>query len=170
MNFIRRLLVLATIAFSIASTSAASATSLLFSYTPGNTGTFAFTFNIDQNPTVEVSNGYFSASITNATGDYLDRTSVNFFDLASGGIFDFFYGAQIFTGQLSEPTFLTGSFDSFYGNEPTLPGVVTISEVNGAVPEPTTWLLMIVGFGLTGSVLRRRPRVSYPRFRHTTAA
>jgi PEP-CTERM motif len=27
---------------------------------------------------------------------------------------------------------------------------------NNAVPEPTSWALMILGFGLVGSVLRRR--------------
>jgi hypothetical protein len=32
--------------------------------------------------------------------------------------------------------------------------------VNGAVPEPTTWALMLAGFGLAGSAMRRRRRVS----------
>jgi hypothetical protein len=33
----------------------------------------------------------------------------------------------------------------------------------GAVPEPTTWALMLAGFGMVGHALRRRPRVSYAR-------
>jgi hypothetical protein len=42
------------------------------------------------------------------------------------------------------------------------PGLVTASlaeEVAGAVPEPSSWALMIAGFGLVGSVARRRTRV-----------
>ena len=32
----------------------------------------------------------------------------------------------------------------------------TVSFAGGAVPEPTTWALMLAGFGLAGAVLRRR--------------
>ena len=31
-----------------------------------------------------------------------------------------------------------------------------------AVPEPATWVLAIMGFGLAGAVLRRRPRLAIP--------
>ncbi len=34
---------------------------------------------------------------------------------------------------------------------------------SGAVPEPTTWALMIAGFGLTGAVLRRGQRQAHAR-------
>ena len=34
----------------------------------------------------------------------------------------------------------------------------TATAVNGAVPEPATWALMISGFGLAGAALRRRQR------------
>lgn len=38
----------------------------------------------------------------------------------------------------------------------------TVSVFNsGAVPEPSTWALMITGFGLAGAALRRRRRVAY---------
>ena len=30
---------------------------------------------------------------------------------------------------------------------------------SGAVPEPATWAMMIMGFGLTGAMMRRRPTV-----------
>lgn len=48
------------------------------------------------------------------------------------------------------------------------------SLANGDVPEPTTWLLMIMGFGLVGGVLRyrtttaRRARITLPRLAGTT--
>ena len=34
---------------------------------------------------------------------------------------------------------------------------VTAERLAGAVPEPTTWALLIVGFGMTGLAMRRRP-------------
>lgn len=36
----------------------------------------------------------------------------------------------------------------------------SISAVAAAVPEPATWALMILGFGLVGAAMRKRPRVS----------
>ena len=33
-------------------------------------------------------------------------------------------------------------------------------KLNGAVPEPATWGLMIAGFGLAGAALRRKPKVT----------
>jgi hypothetical protein len=47
----------------------------------------------------------------------------------------------------SNDTGLTADFDNI---------VATQSDVRGAVPEPSTWALMIGGFGLAGAVLRRR--------------
>lgn len=32
----------------------------------------------------------------------------------------------------------------------------TLSGVTGAVPEPATWAMMILGFGLVGAALRQR--------------
>ncbi len=42
-------------------------------------------------------------------------------------------------------------------------GGTTTAPTNGTVPEPATWALMLVGFGLTGAAMRRKqaqPRVS----------
>lgn len=43
------------------------------------------------------------------------------------------------------------------------PGAVVVSEslvVNGVVPEPESWALMIAGFGMVGAAMRRRARVA----------
>ncbi|MGH6998130.1 MAG: PEPxxWA-CTERM sorting domain-containing protein, partial [Phenylobacterium sp.] len=38
----------------------------------------------------------------------------------------------------------------------TYSGVQTIASLSSAVPEPATWAMMIMGFGLVGSAVRRR--------------
>lgn len=38
--------------------------------------------------------------------------------------------------------------------------VISIPRVDGAVPEPTTWAMMLAGFGIVGSAIRRRRRSS----------
>ncbi|MBA2466428.1 MAG: PEPxxWA-CTERM sorting domain-containing protein, partial [Sphingomonas sp.] len=33
----------------------------------------------------------------------------------------------------------------------------------GAVPEPATWAMMLIGFGATGAAMRRRRKVAHHR-------
>lgn len=65
-----------------------------------------------------------------------------------------FIGPVVYTGQTSDPQFLTGSFhftNPFFGKDDTL----TISTVAG-VPEPSTWAMIVLGFGGLGLIARRR--------------
>lgn len=39
-------------------------------------------------------------------------------------------------------------------------GGITFTRIDGAVPEPGTWALLLLGFGAVGSVLRRRKAVA----------
>lgn len=41
-----------------------------------------------------------------------------------------------------------------------IPNDLVTIVVPGAVPEPATWAMMIVGFGMVGGVLRRRRNVT----------
>lgn len=41
-------------------------------------------------------------------------------------------------------------------------GLTSVSGPTGAVPEPSTWAMLITGFGLTGGVMRRRRAASPP--------
>lgn len=41
----------------------------------------------------------------------------------------------------------------------TFDGVSVLGSVNNGVPEPTSWALMIAGFGATGAAMRRRARI-----------
>jgi hypothetical protein len=40
--------------------------------------------------------------------------------------------------------------------EANLPAHVHFYEADAAVPEPATWFMLILGFGLAGGVMRRR--------------
>lgn len=78
-------------------------------------------------------------------------------------------GPQIYSGTEDAPAFRPGVFqltDFYNPNNYTL----TISGVNGAaVPEPATWTMMILGFGMVGAALRRRPtRGTWSRVRPRT--
>ena len=62
-------------------------------------------------------------------------------------------GPQLYAGGELTPTFLTGSYalTQFEGT-----GSYTLSiQAIAAVPEPASWGLMILGFGLVGGVMRR---------------
>lgn len=57
-------------------------------------------------------------------------------------------GPSLFTGALSTPTFATGTFTTGRSS-------LVISQV-AAVPEPTTWILMLLGMAGVGFSMRRR--------------
>lgn len=42
----------------------------------------------------------------------------------------------------------------------SFPGTMVVSDVTAAIPEPSTWALMLAGFGMVGYAMRRR-RVAY---------
>jgi hypothetical protein len=63
-------------------------------------------------------------------------------------------GPDLFTGNPADPFFTLGSFNlanPFFGQN----DVLTISAV-AAVPEPSTWAMMILGFGGVGFMAYRR--------------
>ncbi len=65
---------------------------------------------------------------------------------AGGHVFQAAYGGTSYSNG-SDQRALAGN----YGN-----GLVTIDELSAAVPEPSTWSLMLTGLGFLGYVLRRR--------------
>jgi hypothetical protein len=79
-------------------------------------------------------------------GTFLDGSGVKF-NNANGGRIDFFY--QDTAQQYRVNTFSPGS-SSF---------VNATSAAVAAVPEATTWAMMLAGFGIVGSTLRRRRTV-----------
>lgn len=78
------------------------------------------------------------ASFDNTTGKLLSTGTGNHFTSNDGG---WWFAADIYDGATGQ-TYNIAARDAF---GPT-----------GAVPEPTTWALMIMGFGSAGAMLRRR--------------
>ncbi|MFM9828592.1 MAG: FxDxF family PEP-CTERM protein [Sphingomonas sp.] len=119
---------------------------------------FSFTTGFARSATVEITSSF---PITNGRPDFTQN--VNF--VVNGVRLN----AQLI------PATSTGQFERrFLANFRIPAGLSTItvrgsSSVNGVysglltlsgVPEPTTWALMIAGFGMTGAAMRRRARKS----------
>ena len=75
-----------------------------------------------------------------------------------------FFGPQLFTGPTSAPVFTPGTFalTTEPRNNPSVPDMrdfnytITIAPLAAAVPEPATWAMLVLGFGVVGFALRKR--------------
>ncbi|MDZ4375232.1 MAG: PEPxxWA-CTERM sorting domain-containing protein [Phenylobacterium sp.] len=98
--------------------------------------------------------GLTTVDFFNLDGDLIDRVSVTSSGAVAfqrdGGIKDI-AGVSVFTG---DPGGL--AYDSFIFDTPGSGGGTPGGGGVGAIPEPSTWALMIGGFGLAGAALRRR--------------
>jgi hypothetical protein len=130
------------------------------------------TFQLDSNPTPTTSStSVFGDQVqfSNVAGTFGGVTGVApsigfgsglFASLNINGTplgFTQFAGPSLFSGTFNAPVFAPGTFalTSIVSGSSTL----TISEaVSSAVPEPATWTMMIMGFGLAGAALRGRRR------------
>jgi hypothetical protein len=70
------------------------------------------------------------------------------------------FAPNLFSGSVTDPTFLTGTFDAEYQpvvEFPEFPGTITIEPLNNStVPEPSTLALMATGILGAFSILRSR--------------
>ena len=75
-----------------------------------------------------------------------------------------FASEDLFTGSLSDPTFIPGTFDALYKpffTAPSFPGTITIEPIDTTVPEPSTLAMMATGIlGAITTLRSRKPRVS----------
>ncbi len=150
----------------------ASAATLLYSFAPTTNGVAGFSFNVDSDPTVTgVDVFQFSTTVQNLIVGGITQPGTRAFtffaDAFGGGFTGSVVGTyasdrQLFTGTTSAPTLRTGIFTLTDGPSGAA-GTLTVSTV-AAIPEPATWAMMAVGFGLAASAMRRRKvttRVSY---------
>ena len=150
----------------------ASAATLLFELSGGRN----LSFQLDSNPTPDSSQSFLGEQAvfngvdgTRGGGDVTFATisfgTGVFADLSiTGGGLDFTQysgGGPLFTGPGSAPVFAPGTYQLTNTFFPAQNSTLTISTVSGAVPEPATWALFILGFGAVGAGMRRRAHVAY---------
>ncbi len=148
------------------------------------TGDASLSFEIDSQPTLlsgdpplfygdEFGAMFVDVPLTYAGGGGSLGDVVFYSELGLGGISVLPYtpggplilttGPQFYTvvgTDYDAPTFAPGVFkvtDNDYG----LAYTVTITSLAGAVPEPSSWALMIAGLGLAGGAMRRRQTLSF---------
>lgn len=130
------------------------------------------TFSLPSNPTPSViGSDYFQINnvTVNVSGFGTITGNLDFFDTAGGGGAgtgsNILNGPQLFSGSLSTPTLLTGTFALSGTVTPDSDGPVSISgtldatsSVTPPVPEPSSIVLLLTGIGSLGAaaVLRRR--------------
>ncbi|WP_184117068.1 PEPxxWA-CTERM sorting domain-containing protein [Sphingomonas abaci] len=68
------------------------------------------------------------------------------------------FGSTLLTRHLQDGALsMVGSYTSV---QPTsFPGTMVVSEVAGAIPEPTTWVMMLLGFSMVAGATRYRHRL-----------
>ena len=146
---------LAAAACMLGSTAALATTALVTDYAGS---TLLGSFDLSLTPVVDsyTLGNFTEVEITNGTGaaaGYSDAYFYNADPAIGGGIFVGdpvsspinTTGPQSYTGPESAPVFLPGVYTEDDGT------VLTIS-----VPEPATWAMMLVGFGMVGFAARRR--------------
>ena len=144
------------------------------------TGDYSASWSLDSSPAPDNRTDGVVFGVNSVTGDFpgtsANIVNVTFYPGGNGGglglvefpgLFVLTDGPQLYTGSEAHPTFLIGTFDltEFVGNgNYTL--TITDPNATGTVPEPATWALMLGGFGLVGSAMRRRQKVAVT-FRRT---
>lgn len=65
-------------------------------------------------------------------------------------------GPQLFAGTFATPTLLAGDFKLNSFTDRSLSYALQVLPAATAVPEPSTWLLLLTSFGLLGAAMRNR--------------
>jgi len=148
------------------------ATATLLQYTVSGSDNFSFV--LDSNPAgTDLTIGFYLTDVPNTSANPIFEI-LAFFDSDIGGGFlatPFFsndpdvpyfnlFGPQLFSGSTAAPTLLTGTFSLSDG--PDINDVLTVT----AIPEPSTWAMLILGFFGVGFMARRR-RNQTPELRAT---
>ena len=124
------------------------------------TGTSTASFTLQANAVPDAVHDTF-LSFFNVPGTYnsvAGLAEISFYTSEVGGGMNIFdpnirftgFGPQLFSGSLDNPTLTTGTF--------VLNDASAFLSVT-AIPEPTTWAMLLLGFAAVGVVIRRKARV-----------
>uniref|UniRef100_UPI0035C96D58 PEPxxWA-CTERM sorting domain-containing protein n=1 Tax=uncultured Sphingomonas sp. TaxID=158754 RepID=UPI0035C96D58 len=148
----------------------ASASTLLFNFTgQAITGPVTASFQLDSNPVPDQINdqsafGLGQVFFNNVPGVFNGKTETastiafgtglasQFQILGTSAGFAQFGGQEVFTGPINAPVFRPGTY-TFTGFSS---GTLTVTQAVAAVPETSTWAMLLIGFGAVGFALRRR--------------
>jgi hypothetical protein len=160
-------------ASAVASAAAMSAPASAAIYAFDLTGAKTASFNIDTATAPTSSSSSFIGdqisynAVTGTFGGTTQTATIGFgtflaAQLNIGGTtlgFTQYGGPDLFSLVSGAPVFNLGSFN--LSSITSGPATITIRAVSGAVPEPATWAMMLVGFGAIGFSMRRRNSKSY---------
>ncbi len=122
-------------------------------FVPGNTISMTF------GTALTAVGGYFNANTSLVDQFFLTAAGVT---ATGGGAMDSYdVSTLFFIGIVSDEAFSTATFGALNGTTGVynFDDLTTVNAI-GAVPEPATWAMMIIGFGFAGMALRRRQRVN----------
>ncbi|MXP44583.1 PEPxxWA-CTERM sorting domain-containing protein [Allopontixanthobacter sediminis] len=163
-------LVTSAIAASLLTAVPASAATLLFDLSGSRNATFTLEVDpvvpdrVNNQPLLGGSQIFFnnvpgtfngiagSGNVNFGSGSILAALNIS----APGLGFTQFGGADLFSFVDGRPVFNTGTFN--FSGIATGRSTLIISEVSGAVPEPATWLMLILGFAAVGGSMRMKRR------------
>ncbi|WP_010163629.1 PEPxxWA-CTERM sorting domain-containing protein [Sphingomonas sp. PAMC 26617] len=160
----KRIALLAAAATALVSATPASATTLFYAITGSNGFSAHFSLDDHTMPDVNFPTEFFIFDVAGVYSDGSSTASLALYDAADGGgmtlnTFNFtlanIAGPALYSGTLAQPTLLAFGPTAFYDYEvPTIS--YRVSAVAAAVPEPTTWAMLLAGFGMIGIAVRRR--------------
>lgn len=163
MKLLKIFALLATIAVA----ASAPARAAILHYEVAGSTNFSFSLDTNQSTTPDDTFvGSFYLTNVHNTSASNPFPYLYFFDLGNGGAFSAstqpnasgdlfsFFGDQLFTGSSNAPEFLTGSFLLYSAFSQSPDPDVTLNVT--AVPEPSTWAMLLVGFAGIGFMAYRR--------------
>lgn len=124
----------------------------------GWSGSMSFTNGGDNLLTVNFADALLSVDLAGGSGSLFSTSPPSFIESSSSVLDLSSLFAQNFSIALTGITPAFGIGANGFGNAFTSNAAGSFA---GAIPEPTTWAMLVIGFGLTGAVIRRS-KVSHP--------
>jgi hypothetical protein len=121
--------------------------------TSNTAGTLVGSLGLPGQGVYALSGGYYWGALYAASWDIMNGQTLYSVDDMTGA------ATALFTYSYPGATYATGSSFSTEAGPFNVVLPLPPLDLDGRVPEPSSWLLLIAGFGLAGSALRRRGRI-----------